>query len=247
MMSKSSALMLSAIACLLVDHLPARAQETTEAPVPATASPQTREWSLHVDVARPGDDLFWDKGAGATFKYTVMQTKSRGFALSAGIQNWSVNEEIGLVGGDIGGGVVLAYASQLKGVAQLIPLSAAGVFRHQLSPKLDLNLEAGLIYILVNSNVEYDEAIGLASGGRSVIDSYTSDVDIDNGLLAVIAADLRYKHVPSSKWTWLAGVGYQADISKGDVSYPATPITGAATGESELKALSFRFGLASAF
>jgi len=208
-----------------------------------TSAGSSREWSASVDIVRPGDDVFWDKGTGGTIKYTVMQTDTRGYAFSAGIQNWTVNEKIYSSGGNIGGGVVAAYASQLKGDASLVPLSALGVFRHELSPNLSLGLEAGLSYVIVNSKVKYDEALGVAAGGQGAIVGYESDVDIDNGFLAVFAADLRYKNNPSSKWTWFAGVGGQADLSKGDVTYPATPITGSAVAESELKALVVRIGL----
>lgn len=228
-------------------HQPVALSQEESAPVvEAVAAPAAslRQWSASVDIVRPGDDFFWDKGAGGTIKYTVMQTPTRGFAFSAGVQNWSVNEEIGLVGGNLGGGYVGAYAAQITGDAQLIPLSALGVFSHELSPGLQLGIEAGLSYIMVNSDVQYVEAIGVGRGGQSAISSYVSDVEIDDGIVAVVAADLRYRTTPSSKWTWFAGAGGQFDVSKGDTTYPATPITGAAVGESELKALFFRFGLA---
>ena len=235
-----------AVAVLVLNHPATFAEE--EVATTAGGPTKTCEWSLSLDGVRPGDDLFWDKGTGGTLKYTVMQTPTRGFAFSAGVQKWDVNEDVAAGVDDLGGGYQLAYGFQLQGDASLIPVSAVGVLRHELSPGLHLALEAGLSYVIVNSKVKFVELGYLAQGNDLIAgEAYASDVDIENGLVAIFGADLRYRSNPSSKWTWFAGVGGQVDLSKGTVTYPYTPLSGAGEGESELKAILFRAGLASAF
>lgn len=221
------------------------AEESASADV-VSAQP-TGEWSFSIDVIRPGDDLFWDDARGGTVKYTMWKKPGLGLAFSAGIQNWGVNEEINSFASDIGNGLVLAYAAQLEGDAQMIPISALGVWRQELSPTVKLNLEAGLSYVIVNSDVQYVEAAALGNRSGVLTEAYATDVDIDNGIVAVFAADLQYKNTPDSKWTFFAGVGGQADVSKGEVVYPFTPISGYAEGENELKGLFVRFGVVNSF
>lgn len=223
----------------------AQADENDSPNLEATKSPG--QWSFSLDVIRPGDDAFWDDARGATVKYTTWRKPGQGLALSVGIQNWSVNEEIGSFGQDLGGGVGLGYAAQLAGDAQMIPISALGVFQLEMSPSVNLNIEAGISYVIVNSDVQYLEAAVIGNSRGVFTESYATDVDIDNGIVAVFAADLQYKSKPESKWTFFAGAGGQADVSKGDRFYPFTPLSGTATTENELKGLFVRVGLSSSF
>lgn len=210
-----------------------------------STSKSSSQWSASVDIIRPGDDVFWDKGAGGSVKYTMWSKPGLGLAVSAGVQKWDVNEEVSSYAADLGSGYAYGYAAQLKGDAQMIPLNVVGVWQYELGPSVKLNLEGGFSYVIVNSNVEYVE-LGAIGDGRNIYaaDGYVTEVDIENNLMAIFAADLQYKANPSGKWTWFAGVGGQADITKGAVMYPFTPLSGYATGENEMKALFFRFGLA---
>ena len=65
----------------------------------------------------------------------------------------------------------------------------------------------------------------------------TADIEIDNSIVGLIAANLEAEVSPGINL--LGGVGYQFDISKGDAE-----LMGEDVGENELKAFFIRAGLA---
>jgi hypothetical protein len=203
------------------------------------------EWGASAEFIRPNNDLDWDAAFGVTLKYTRWLSDTRGVALSAGIQRWLVNEDIYSTGYDVGGGFGAGYAGGLAGDARMFPLSIGLVNLTRLAPHWDLRVELGVSYVVIDSNVQWVEAAALARGTQLVAtDSFTSDVDIDNNLLAVATMDLHYRSQPDDPISFFAGLGAQFDLVKGDFSYPATPLSGALTYDNELRGLQFRFGVA---
>jgi len=191
------------------------------------------------DFVVPGQDDDWDKGVGATARLSFWQNSALGYALVIGAQKWDVNDEIYSSGGSLGYGIGYGYAAGLEGDATMVPLGVSGMYKVPFSPMTSLNLEGGLRYVIINSNVKFIQAgvLGDSYGNRlTAVRSY--DVEYENGIVGVINA---YFNMEISKgFRLFAGVGYQFDLVKGKVEASGLNIN----YENELKAFQASAGVA---
>lgn len=187
----------------------------------------------------PGNDDDWDIGYGASAQVIFWSDTGLGFALSAGVQKWDINDEVTSYGEYLGGGYGYGYAAGLQGDAMMIPLGASALYRVALGQTASLTLEGGLRYVIVNSSVEFVEAEAIADRyGNVIAYAQSYDIDIDNGLVGVLGADFEMEVSPGFRL--FAGAGYQFDVMKGDTTIGGVDLD----YENELKALYFRAGLA---
>lgn len=121
----------------------------------------------------------------------------------------------------------------------MIPLGVSGMYKIPVGQAANLTLEAGVRYVIVNSNVEFIEAEALAdSYGHSYSQSASYDVDLDDAIVGIIGAEFDFEL--SQGFRLFAGGGYQFDIVKGDVTAGGMDID----YENELKAAFIRAGVA---
>mgnify|MGYP001362371433 CR=1 FL=1 len=200
---------------------------------------KSAEFMVSGDFVVPGQDDDWDKGVGATARLSFWQNSALGYALVIGAQKWDVNDEIYSSGGSLGYGIGYGYAAGLEGDATMVPLGVSGMYKVPFSPMTSLNLEGGLRYVIINSNVKFIQAgvLGDSYGNRlTAVRSY--DVEYENGIVGVINA---YFNMEISKgFRLFAGVGYQFDLVKGKVEASGLNIN----YENELKAFQASAGVA---
>lgn len=187
----------------------------------------------------PGNDDDWDIGYGASAQVIFWSDTGLGFALSAGAQQWEINDDVTAYGEDLGGGYGYGYAAGLEGDAMMIPLGASALYRVALGQTASLTLEGGLRYVIVNSNIEFVQAEAIADMyGNYITYAESYEIDIENGIVGVLGADFEMEVSPGFRL--FAGAGYQFDVLKGDTSIVGFDID----YENELKAIYFRAGLA---
>lgn len=107
------------------------------------------------------------------------------------------------------------------------------LFRPVNDDKIALTIEAGLRYVIVDSQAEIEIAAADAFGNL-VYAKYT--IEIDNGVVGVIGANIEGK--VSDQVSLLAGIGYQFDLVKGDAKFMDEDF-----GDNELKALLVSVGI----
>lgn len=200
---------------------------------------KSRELKLGAEFVFPDQDDDWDSGFGAEAKIIFWQDEKFGFAASIGLQKWDVNDDIISYGKYLGGGVAYGFAAGLEGDANMIPLGFSGVYRNSIGDNTTLVFEGGIRYVVVDSSVSFGYAEALVDDrGNYIAWSEVLDVDIDDGIVGFVGADIN--HELKSGLRLFAGAGFQFDLSKGDVS-----VAGVDTGyENELKATFVRVGAA---
>lgn len=198
------------------------------------------EWSVGAEYLIPGDDDTWDAAYGGTAKAIFWQQGSFGVALSLGVQQWKskeIDELYELT--DLGNDYYYASGVTFEGEAITIPVGLSGVYRKDLNKGRRINFEAGLKYVVVDSDIKlsYYEAVYDALYDE-VVDGYVDEdkVEIDDGVVGFIGVDLL---LPIDKIVGFIGAGYQFDISKGKGKW-----RGEEVGENELKAAFVRAGIA---
>ena len=168
----------------------------------------------------PGDDA-WDSAIGIEVQYVIWSQTNFGFVLAGGIGSWKIDEDI-LIDYDLG------LAVGIDGSAKTFPLGASVLLRPFEGVTADITFEGGLRYVFVDSNID-----AWVSDGY---DSLKATVDINNGLIGLIAGNVAYPISPKMNLGF--GVGYQFDISKGSVKW-----YGADLGDNAMKGFFLRLGL----
>jgi len=197
------------------------------------------ELKLSGEAFFPEDDDNWDKGIGGGAKVIFWQNNGFGLGLSIGAQKWDVNDKIYTERYYLGDGIGYGVAAGLDGDAMMFPLGLSGLYDLQIGKSATLTLEAGVRYIIVNSDVKLGYAEALAdSYGNYIVQGDEYDVDIENGFVGFIGADFNFTIAQGIKL--FAGAGYQIDISKGEVEFDGY----GTDEENELKAAFVRAGLA---
>jgi len=216
------------------------------------AEQQSNPWEVKLggDYLFPGSKT-WDKAYGAQAQMIYRWTTGWGIGLSAGLQQWAINEESSSHGGYIEGVVPYGYATHMTGNANMIPLGLSGLYAIPIGDRVRIDLECGLRYIFVNSSVEQSEALVLDGGNTRYAYLFKSDVDIGNGLVGFAGVNIDVKLTDMFKV--FVGVGYQLDVSKGDLTYksieqslssvPFDPAYSETSTKNEMKAAFVRAGL----
>lgn len=193
------------------------------------AAMTSTEFAGALQYFMPGQDDDYDSGFGAEAQIRFWQSQNLAFALAGGLASWEINDQEAVVSDGL-----VAVAASMEGDVMLVPIGGSILFRPTLSGNLDLIIEAGLRYVIVESDAE--ATIAAADAFGNVVGG-TADIEIDNGVVGLIAANLEAELSPGV--SLLGGVGYQFDIAKGDAEWMGEDL-----GENELKAFFIRAGLA---
>lgn len=176
----------------------------------------------------PGQDDDYDSGFGVEGQIRFWQSQTVGLALAGGFANWEINDQEAVISDGL-----VAVAAAMEGDVLLIPIGGSVLLRPKLSGNLDLILEGGLRYVIVESDAEAAIAAANAFGG---VVGGSAEIEIDDGVVGLIAANLEADLSPGL--SLFGGVGYQFDLAKGDAKW-----MGEDFGENELKAFFLRVGL----
>ena len=164
------------------------------------------------EYLKPKLDEWWDSAYGGGVQGIIWVQPNFGFGIEAGIQSWKAVDDVYVMQ------VVYnqRFYAQDKGDMNIFPIGASALFNIPLGDKAKITLEGGIKYMFVQSDVEHIEEIPLGISGNNIIyDTYKDDVDIDNGMVGFIGADIDFDL--GSGWRLFAGGGYQFDIMKGDI------------------------------
>lgn len=168
----------------------------------------------------PGQDDYWDYALGIDARYVFWTNPNMGIALSGGLATWEANDGI-FFQDDL--------AAQLDGSALVIPLGVSVLLRPMpAGTPFDLILEGGLRYVVVDSKVDL--------AATDFYYYFKDELDIENSVVGILGAEVCF---PLSDGMGLSfGLGYQFDISKGDVEWFGVNIE-----EFEMKGFYFNFGV----
>jgi hypothetical protein len=166
----------------------------------------------------PGDNDTWDEAYGIEAQYILWHTPNVGTALSAGVSSWKVNSVY------VGYGTV----AEVDGSATTFPIGATVLYRPTVGGPSEVTLECGFRYVIVSSDIDVTVFEGY--------NKYKHKVDIDDGLVGLLGADISFPVSATMKIGF--GAGYQFDISKGDVIFQGFDI-----GNNEMKGFFLRLGM----
>lgn len=191
-----------------------------------------QELRLNGIYVKPGDDKSWENAAGAEVSGTLWLNQYFGILGSVGVENWAVNEDENSDGFDTGrrwsgrnGGWIYrnlpVYRYDLwetKGSATVVPIGISGVAKIPVTHAFNITFEGGVKYLFVNSNVNieggYQEAAYYM--GRKIaqgdVYSYETEVDVDNGVIGIIAGDCNFALTEAVSIN--VGGGYRFDLLK---------------------------------
>ncbi len=175
----------------------------------------------------PSDDESYDNGFGGEAQIRFWQNANVGFGLALGAASWQINdfEEIESDG-------VVAVGTSIDGDVTLIPVGGSIFFRPTINEKVSMTIEAGVRYVIVDSQIDVEIAAANAFGA---VAGRKDSIEIDDGVVGVIGVNIE-GHL-SKQTSMFAGLGYQFDLSKGDAEY-----LGEDFGENELEALLIKAG-----
>jgi hypothetical protein len=182
----------------------------------------------------PGDSYTWDNGRSLEAQYAYWKTPNIGLAIALGAGSWNVNDSM-----DTGflAGQGPSVARKTGGSATMFPLGFSLLYNPDVQGviktdfdfgNIPLILEGGLRYVFVNSDIHTTDNLGYTYLKKKV--------NIDNGLVGLVAADMLFP-IPS-RVKLSAGIGYQFDIVKGSIKW-----SGFDLGDNELKSVFLRLGL----
>lgn len=180
----------------------------------------------------PDDDDTYDSGFGAEGQIRFWENANVGFALAGGIASWDINEQE-IVESD----GFTAIGASIEGSILMVPIGGSILVRSMLADNLSLTLEGGLRYVIVESDAQMEFAVANA---RGVFVGGSADIEIDNGIIGLVAANIEAELSPGV--SLLCGFGYQFDIAKGDAKWMGEDLE-----ENELKAFFLRAGIALVF
>lgn len=110
-----------------------------------------------------------------------------------------------------------------------VPIGMSALYQVPMGDNAILSFDAGLRYVLVNSNADLRATI---VGTGTVKD----DLDIDNAWIGVLG--INYERQITDRLSWLVGGGYQFDVSEGEVEWMGIDL-----GDNELESVFVRLGL----
>jgi hypothetical protein len=193
----------------------------------------------------------WKNGTGAEAALIFRGETAIGLGLTLGISRWSSEAFGQQTYNDRYGQAAMFHSA---GDASLLPLGASMVFTPKIEGRFRVGFEAGLRYVIVNSNVDasltyVEDEIELVPEGvlqepsvevGANVAVVNKKVEIDDGLVAILGGAFYYDLSESA--ALFAGLRYQFDLHRGDISWAGTDL-----GENELAAVMARVGLGATF
>lgn len=191
----------------------------------ATAS--AGDLSVLALYAQPKNDDVVSDGIGAELQWRSWYTDTMAFAFAAGGIVHGANDDAYILPGDSFSGV------QTDGNVTVLPLGPSLILRALSDAGVTTHLELGARYLLVDSGVDLAR-VRTGADGQPV--SELDTLEFDNGVIGL--GRVEFSTPVGATSAFAAGVGYQVDLVKGDLTYK-----GAKAGEAEWAGLFFTAGL----
>ncbi|HBA83414.1 MAG TPA: hypothetical protein DCZ95_04895 [Verrucomicrobia bacterium] len=159
---------------------------------------------------------FYDNMYGFEAQYRYWLSKPFGLAVAGGVMNANVRKD--------NPNLIDPAEGTFTDSATMIPLGVSGLVN--VFDKYDwrLNLEAGIRYVFINSDIRLNYSDGTSEG-----------VDMENAVVGVFMLDLDRKL--TDEFALFAGAGVQVDISPGEMSTASMDLF-----DNNLKGYSLRLG-----
>lgn len=188
------------------------------------------EFRFGMNMDFPGSTENWDTGIGLHSQATFWQENGVGLAVSFGTSSWDVIDSLESVSGN-------ATTARMTGDASYHQLGLSLVKKFKIpdvepNDRVEFRAELGLRYTFVSSDANLE--FGYADNS-----SQSSHLNVDNGTVAVIAADMEYKL--DNKMKVFGGIGYQLHL----VPSEAEAFTG--VNENVMNAVFIRSGVSMTF
>jgi hypothetical protein len=150
----------------------------------------------------PSQDEDWDSATGAEALLRHWLSPQGGVGIGVGVVAWkAVEERMGRSGFD------QYYASEIEGDASVIPVGVSGILRQRLSDASVLSFEAGVRYLIVDSDVHARVWTGSASDSQ-----YAEDhIGIENAVVGLVSVGLDLAMSENSALH--GGFGFQFDLT----------------------------------
>jgi len=180
---------------------------------------------------------FWDYGYALEFQAQYWW-EYWGISLSLGVGQWQVNTSKELSASDnreithtvttpgtdgdstqteVTEEVEVDFSGKIDGDAILFPFGFSFLARPIYTEKIKLDLEAGLRLIFIDSNVSGRFSGTYMDGGREYPFETKQDIDIDQAMIWLLAADFSYAF--NRNYSLNIGAGYQFDVSKAETNW----------------------------
>lgn len=180
------------------------------------------------------DDNLWDQATGGEIKAVYWKTDQIGLGFSTGISQWNTDGRTRQV--------TATRWQSWKGDAQYVPLGVSILTQSRRSPNGTLlGFEAGLHHLFGRSDMSLTETNRIPAAPGFVDVTNTYDVELDDGLVARVAAILSQPIGDQSRIS-ISG-GYQFDLNKGDATVDSIGLV----QEIELAAFFVQIGVAIPF
>ena len=147
-----------------------------------------------------GDFDLYDPGFGGELQYRNWGSDPIGWALSVGVEQFSAQSDSTDLGvpsiGDFGGDLML------------IPVGASLLYKLVDVNDWTVILEGGLRYVVADSSIDFVR----------VGETQREDLDVDDGVIAVLGADV--ERLVTESAAIFFGVGYNLDVMQGEITIP---------------------------
>ena len=191
----------------------------------ATAS--AADLSILAVYGQPKNDDVVSDGIGAELQWRSWYTDTMAFAFAAGGIVHGANDDAYILPGDTFSGV------QTDGNVTLLPVGPSLLLRAPSDGGVTTHLELGARYLLVDSGIDLAR---VRTGADGQTTSELDTLEFDNGIIGL--GRVEFSTPIGATTAFAAGVGYQVDLVKGDLTYK-----GVKAGEAEWAGLFFTAGL----
>ncbi len=183
--------------------------------------------SVQAFYIQPDNDDVVSDGIGAELQWRSWYTDTMAFAFAAGGVVHGANNEAYILPGDTFSGV------QTDGNVTVLPIGPSLILRAPSDAGVTTHLELGARYLLVDSGIDLAR-VRTAADGQAV--SELDTLEYDDGVIGL--GRVEFSTPVGATTAFAAGIGYQVDLVKGDITYK-----GAKAGEAEWAGLFFTAGL----
>ncbi|MBP7829876.1 MAG: hypothetical protein KA248_08165 [Kiritimatiellae bacterium] len=178
------------------------------------------EGGLVIQFPGTGDFDLYDIGFGAEIQYRNWALDPFGVAFSVGYVQWEANEDCYKLG---------RIHTDFDGSVTTIPLGVSGLLYLYGSQNFSLILEAGLRYLVTDSDITFNRIVETEEG------KVPSSLEVDDSVIGLLALEADY--YISKQALIFGGVGYQQDIERGAIDTPTGPLR-----DNEFTSLFIRLG-----
>ena len=175
----------------------------------------------------PDKEEDWTSAGGVEAQLRFWQDESVAVALALGVDRWKAVHEFSDGIDELG-----YYAVDIDGTATLVPIGVSLVHRSTISEEASVTFDAGVRYVLVDSNID----VATTEEDEFGLITYIDPVTIDNSWLGVVGVTVEGA-LDEDVWVF-AGLSYQFDLTD-----PGETFLGDSIGETSFQGPAFRLGL----